>query len=161
VASETSYEDELWVWLRGPSSMNKVEERLRVMDESGHQPGTPIHMHIHSPCMWTCPPTCKHAYSHMHVHSCMCVNTYDWKRNQRMFSYKEFEELFYLIVCTYACVSECGYMHLSTGALDGKRSGSSWTGITGTWDPSEVHPLQEQYAVFTQPSFQPGWNVWL
>lgn len=45
------------------------------------------------------------------------------------------------------CASE--YVHLSTGTLEGKWSGSSGAGITGTCDPSDVGPLREQYALFT------------
>lgn len=44
----------------------------------------------------------------MCVHMCMCVHVF---------------------VCVHACVSECGYIHMSAGTLANRDVGSSWSSV--------------------------------
>lgn len=73
LAHEIHHMGEFWIWLRGPASVNKVEEQSRKVPAINFRP---LHIYLH---IFSCthlhtylhPHTCKHAHaaiSYTHIH---------------------------------------------------------------------------------------------
>lgn len=65
LASKTSYTGELWIQLREPASVNKVEEWFQMILDINFGPSTHMLTHL--------PPPCEHTYIHIypchrHIH---------------------------------------------------------------------------------------------